>query len=37
MFKTAGIMADANQSAPMNVDFKKIKIEMNVNVIFELK
>jgi uncharacterized protein YggE len=37
MFKTAGVMADANQSAPMNVDFKKIKIEMNVNVIFELK
>lgn len=38
MYKTNGIMAaDANQSAPMNVDFKKIKIEMNVNVIFELK
>lgn len=37
MFKTAGIMADAAQSAPMNVDFKKIKIEMNVNVTFELK
>lgn len=30
--------AEADQSAPaMNVDFKKIKIEMNVNVIFELK
>jgi len=37
MYKTNGIMAEANQSAPMNVDFKKIKIEMNVNVIFELK
>jgi uncharacterized protein len=33
--KVAGI-AD-QESAPMNVDFKKIKIEMNVNVIFELK
>lgn len=37
MFKTNGIMANADQSAPMNVDFKKIKIEMNVNVTFELK
>lgn len=35
MYKT--MAAEANQSAPMNVDFKKIKIEMNVNVIFELK
>ncbi len=34
--KVAGIMTDQT-SAPMNVDFKKIKIEMNVNVIFELK
>jgi len=33
--KVAGV-AD-QESAPMNVDFKKIKIEMNVNVIFELK
>jgi uncharacterized protein YggE len=37
MYKANGIMAEADQSAPMNVDFKKIKIEMNVNVIFELK
>jgi uncharacterized protein YggE len=30
--------AEADRSAPpMNVDFKKIKIEYNVNVIFELK
>ena len=29
--------ADANQSAPMNVDFKKIKIQYDVNVVFELK
>ena len=34
--KVAGVMAD-QEAAPMNVDFKKIKIEMNVNVIFELK
>ena len=34
--KAAGIAAD-QEAAPMNVDFKKIKIEMNVNVIFELK
>jgi len=33
--KVAG--AADQESAPMNVDFKKIKIEMNVNVIFELK
>ena len=32
----ANIAAD-QEAAPMNVDFKKIKIEMNVNVIFELK
>ncbi|MBV9964019.1 MAG: SIMPL domain-containing protein [Parafilimonas sp.] len=30
-------VADQAASAPMNVDFKKIKIEMNVNVIFELR
>ncbi len=34
--KVAGIATD-QAAAPMNVDFKKIKIEMNVNVIFELK
>lgn len=34
--KSNGIL-DQAESAPMNVDFKKIKIEMNVNVIFELK
>lgn len=34
--KIAGVMAD-QEAAPMNVDFKKMKIEMNVNVIFELK
>lgn len=34
--KVAGIAVD-QEAAPMNVDFKKIKIEMNVNVIFELK
>jgi uncharacterized protein YggE len=34
--KVAGVAADQD-NAPMNVDFKKIKIEMNVNVIFELK
>ncbi len=33
---TANVAAD-QEAAPMNVDFKKIKIEMNVNVIFELK
>lgn len=33
--KVAGV-AD-QEAAPMNVDFKKIKIEMNVNVVFELK
>lgn len=27
----------ADQSAPMNVDFKKIKIQYDVNVVFELK
>jgi uncharacterized protein YggE len=37
MFREKVAMADANQSAPaMNVDFKKIKIEMNVTVTFEL-
>jgi uncharacterized protein YggE len=35
MYKT--MAAEANQSAPMNVDFKKIKIQYNVNVVFELK
>ncbi len=35
MFKA--MAADANQSAPMNVDFKKIKIQYDVNVVFELK
>ena len=34
--KVAGVASD-QEAAPMNVDFKKIKIEMNVNVIFELK
>lgn len=34
--RVAGYAAN-NDAAPMNVDFKKIKIEMNVNVIFELK
>ncbi|MEP6684980.1 MAG: SIMPL domain-containing protein [Parafilimonas sp.] len=34
--KVAGAAMD-NEAAPMNIDFKKIKIEMNVNVIFELK
>jgi uncharacterized protein YggE len=29
--------AETNQSAPMNVDFKKIKIQYDVNVVFELK
>jgi uncharacterized protein YggE len=29
--------ADANQLSPMNVDFKKIKIQYGVNVVFELK
>ena len=29
--------AEADQAAPMNVDFKKIKLQFNVNVIFELK
>ena len=37
MFKTNGIMVSADQSAPMNVDFKKIKIQYDVNVVFELK
>jgi uncharacterized protein YggE len=39
LYKTSMMMsAEADQSAPaMNVDFKKIKIEMNVNVTFELK
>lgn len=37
MLKSYASMADATESAPMNVDFKKIKIEMNVNVVFELK
>jgi len=39
LYKTSVMMAaEADQSAPaMNVDFKKIKIEMNVNVTFELK
>jgi hypothetical protein len=27
----------ADESAPMNVDFKKIKIQYDVNVVFELK
>ena len=27
----------ADNAAPMNVDFKKIKLQFNVNVIFELK
>ena len=31
------LSAEANQAAPMNVDFKKIKLQFNVNVIFELK
>ncbi|MBS1746883.1 MAG: SIMPL domain-containing protein [Bacteroidetes bacterium] len=35
MYKAAGLMA--NDAAPaMNVDFKKIKISMNINVTFEL-
>ena len=29
--------AESDQAAPMNVDFKKIKLQFNVNVIFELK
>ena len=39
MYKLNTLMAaDANTATPpMNVDFKKIKIEMNVNVIFLLK
>ncbi|MEP6467959.1 MAG: SIMPL domain-containing protein [Parafilimonas sp.] len=39
MYKVNTLMAaDANSAAPaMNVDFKKIKIQMNVNVIFLLK
>lgn len=39
MYKAnAMVAADASGNAPpMNVDFKKIKIEMTVNVIFELK
>ena len=37
MFKANTAMAQADQSAPMNVDFKKIKLQFDVNVIFELK
>jgi uncharacterized protein YggE len=39
LYKTNMMMtAEADQSAPaMNVDFKKMKIEMNINVTFELK
>ncbi|HYK44246.1 MAG TPA: SIMPL domain-containing protein, partial [Parafilimonas sp.] len=31
------MVAQADNSAPMNVDFKKIKLQFDVNVIFELK
>lgn len=38
MYATAMMKQSADaESAPMNVDFKKIKIEINVNVVFELK
>jgi len=38
MYKANMVMAEADQAAPaMNVDFKKIKIEYDVNVVFELK
>ena len=38
MYKANMVMAEADQAAPaMNVDFKKIKIQYDVNVIFELK
>ena len=37
LYANAMVKAEADQSAPMNVDFKKIKIQYDVNVIFELK
>ena len=37
MIRGYAMEADKAAAPPMNVDFKKIKIEMNVNVIFELK
>ena len=38
MYKANMVMAEADQAAPaMNVDFKKIKIQYDVNVVFELK
>ena len=37
LYANAMVKAEADQSAPMNVDFKKIKIQYDVNVVFELK
>jgi uncharacterized protein YggE len=37
MYANAMMKTADSENAPMNVDFKKIKIEMNANVIFELK
>lgn len=33
----AGVVYDKAEAAPMNVDFKKIKLQFEVNVVFELK
>lgn len=35
--QVAGAVYDRAESAPMNVDFKKIKLQFEVNVVFELK